>query len=436
MLGLYLRTARYYRPSQIAARLRLGVDSLLVRRSPWLRHHRYAVPVAPHINERATFFESVGYDSPAFDNQVWHWSETARLCEQGSFKQLNHTVNLGSPINWQAPGTTRLWRYNLHYFDYALDLALLAKRRKDEKVAALLGRLFSDWINANPISEGVGWHSYPLHDGFVIRIADPLNPLLRFRPFPYPDVADNFETRLPRVVNQYQGYPVIRHQVAGADELLVVTEVCESNGMFVNDFKKLLGAASVLYVGPARGTDARRVEAVGFGKKLPFGGADTVLGKAGGLPFRILTTAAILLLQRLYDRRKDQRSEGVCHCGASFQQSCTDQRPDSLTQDVRSADVCWTQGFRFTLSQRVSQFMLRQAGENANRIGSTVVTVDFHCKLTSRKPRCVIFPRRRILLFSASPGSVETGYSPRTDRNCRCVSACKRRSADRAARSG
>src|ERR1039458_317497 len=119
------------------------------------------------------------------------------------------------------------------------------------------------------------------------------------------------------------------------------------------------------YVGPARGTDARRVEAVGFGKKLPFGGADTVLGKAGGLPFRILTTAAILLLQRLYDRRKDQRSEGVCHCGASFQQSCTDQRPNSLAQDVRSADVCWTQGFRFTLSQRVSQFHAAASGGQA-----------------------------------------------------------------------
>ena len=295
----------------------------------------------------------------------------------------------------------------------------------------------SDVLLAVPVERLHLNHEYPLHDGFVIRIADPLNPLLHFRPFPYPDVADNFETRLPRVVNQYQGYPVIRHQVAGADKLLVATEVCESNGMFVNDFiKKPLGAASVLYVGPARGTDARRVEAVGFGKKLPLGGADTVLSKAGGLPFRILTAAAILLLQRLYDRRKDQRSEGVRHYGASFQQCCTDQRPNSLAQDVRSADVCWTQGFRFTLSQRVSQFMLRQAGENANRIGSTVVTVDFHCKLTSRKPRCVIFPRRRILLFSASPGSVETGYSPRTDRNCRCVSACKRRSADRAARSG
>src|ERR1039458_1758198 len=197
------------------------------------------------------------------------------------------------------------------------------------------------------------------------------------------------------------------------------------------------------YVGPARGTDARRVEAVGFGKKLPFGGADTVLGKAGGLPFRILTTAAILLLQRLYDRRKDQRSEGVCHCGASFQQSCTDQRPNSLSQDVRSADVCWTQGFRFTLSQRVSQFMRRQAGAGAHQIDSTAVPATVHCKLTSRKPRCVMLWRSLILLSSASPGSAETGHSPRTDRNCRCVSACselvslvKRRSPGRAERPG
>jgi uncharacterized heparinase superfamily protein len=163
MLGLYLRTARYYRPSQIAARLRLGVDSLLVRKSPWLRDHRYAVPAAPRINERATFFsERVDYDRPEFNNEVAKWNETARFCEQGSFRLLNRTVNLGSPVNWKALGTTRLWRYNLHYFDYALDLALLAKRQKDEDAAALLGRLFSDWIESNPLGEGVGWHSYPV----------------------------------------------------------------------------------------------------------------------------------------------------------------------------------------------------------------------------------------------------------------------------------
>lgn len=164
MLGLYLRTARYYRPSQIAARLRLGVDSLLVRKSPWLRHHRYAIPAVPRRNEHAIFFktELSDFGSPEYNDEVERWRETARLCEQGTFKLLNRRVNLGARVNWLAPGTTRLWRYNLHYFDYALDLAMLVRRRKDDSAAILLERLIGDWIEANPVGEGVGWHSYPV----------------------------------------------------------------------------------------------------------------------------------------------------------------------------------------------------------------------------------------------------------------------------------
>src|ERR1035438_7551098 len=63
--------------------------------------------------------------------------------------------------------------------------------------------------------------------------------------------------------------------------------------------------------------------------------------------------------------------------------------------------------------------------------------------MTSKSRAGSIFRRCRTRFFSASPGSVETGHSPRTDRNCRCVSACselvslvKRRSADRAERLG
>src|ERR1019366_131825 len=37
-----------------------------------------------------------------------------------------------------------------------------------------------------------------------------------------------------------------------------------------------------------------------------------------------------------------------------------------------------------------------------------------------------ILGRCRTRFFFASPGSVETGHSPRTDRNCQCVSAYKR----------
>ena len=54
-------------------------------------------------------------------------------------------------------------------------------------------------------------------------------------------------------------------------------------------------------------------------------------------------------------------------------------------------------------------FMRRQAGAGARQIDWTVVLVTVQCKLTSRKPRCVMLWRSLILLSSASPGSAETG---------------------------
>jgi hypothetical protein len=88
--------------------------------------------------------------------------ENALRLGEGRFKLLNEELTLGFPVSWQPSQTGRLWRYNLHYFDYALDLAMLARWRKDEQAAGVLARLFRDWIGANPIGHGVGWHSYPI----------------------------------------------------------------------------------------------------------------------------------------------------------------------------------------------------------------------------------------------------------------------------------
>ena len=157
-LGLYLRTARYYRPSQIANRFRLAVNSVLSRRLGWLNQRRYGVPADLAREKCATFFDSGEVE---YDGKLDRSREMAWHLEQGIFRLLNKEVTLGSPVRWDPAGTTRLWRYNLHYFDYALDLALLVKFEKDEKSADLLRRLFREWIEANPVSEGVGWHSYP-----------------------------------------------------------------------------------------------------------------------------------------------------------------------------------------------------------------------------------------------------------------------------------
>ena len=113
------------------------------------------------------FHETSGRHSSAHTN----WSagtillpcgRTPSVLSKGIFRLLNKEIALGSPTNWNPAGTTRLWRYNLHYFDYALDLAVLARWEKDERAAELLRRFFREWIEANPVGEGVGWHSYPI----------------------------------------------------------------------------------------------------------------------------------------------------------------------------------------------------------------------------------------------------------------------------------
>jgi uncharacterized heparinase superfamily protein len=68
----------------------------------------------------------------------------------GRLQFLNETLDAGWPPDWDA-GPSRLWAYNLHYFDYlwALDYA-------EAKRAA------ADWIARHGLGRGrVGWEPYP-----------------------------------------------------------------------------------------------------------------------------------------------------------------------------------------------------------------------------------------------------------------------------------
>lgn len=134
-------------------------DRLLMRSIPGLNQWRYTVPKDISRNEQAFFF--IKGESKS-NHELAPLRQNAERLQRGLFKLLNSERNLGSPVDWNPTGATRLWRYNLHYFDYALDLAILTKWGKDERAAEVLQRLFGEWINANPVGEGVGWHSYPI----------------------------------------------------------------------------------------------------------------------------------------------------------------------------------------------------------------------------------------------------------------------------------
>ena len=57
----------------------------------------------------------------------------------------------GGIVDWQSAGQSRLWRYNLHYFDYLLD---------ETKSRAARDHLIDHWIESNPPGTANAWEPY------------------------------------------------------------------------------------------------------------------------------------------------------------------------------------------------------------------------------------------------------------------------------------
>ena len=159
MFGLYLRTARHYLPSQLIHRIRYNIESKVTRRFPLVNRRRYTVPVGEEPNGHTRLFQPL---TTEFRHNEQQLRESAERLKRGEFILLNRHRKLGFPVDWNPHSSTRLWRYNLHYFDYALDLGVLAKWRNDEQAANTLKELIDDWTKSNPVGIGVGWHSYPV----------------------------------------------------------------------------------------------------------------------------------------------------------------------------------------------------------------------------------------------------------------------------------
>jgi uncharacterized heparinase superfamily protein len=67
---------------------------------------------------------------------------------------LNETHQL-SIIGWDNSTISKLWRYNLHYFDF------LRQNNQNEKSLELQKDIIDKWISDNPYAKGTGWEPYP-----------------------------------------------------------------------------------------------------------------------------------------------------------------------------------------------------------------------------------------------------------------------------------
>ena len=64
-------------------------------------------------------------------------------------------INQLSLVGWDNPSQSKLWRYNLHYFDCLNQLELTAERIE------LQNNIITKWIIENPYGKGTGWEPYP-----------------------------------------------------------------------------------------------------------------------------------------------------------------------------------------------------------------------------------------------------------------------------------
>jgi len=127
---LYARTLRHLKPVQVTGRLRMKLI-------------RPALPAATAAPRRAT---------------VGPWAIPAEkpqsLLGPARFRALSHEAEISGPQAWNDSRHTKLWLYNLHYFD---DLAGTPDATRDGWRAALISR----WIAENLAAGGNGWEPYP-----------------------------------------------------------------------------------------------------------------------------------------------------------------------------------------------------------------------------------------------------------------------------------
>ena len=106
--------------------------------------------MTPKVTER---FQG---DSLQFGGEWQHielYTEKIRSDFEANF--LNYQKTLDLPSDWNNEKPSKLWVYNLHYFEEFLSENASQKEQFHQD-------LFNLWIDQNPVGLGIGWEAYPL----------------------------------------------------------------------------------------------------------------------------------------------------------------------------------------------------------------------------------------------------------------------------------
>ena len=144
----FLNTVRYLRPRQIIYRPLRMVQTRL----PAKRGHSAPVAASRIPALRRALLEWGAGDMAA---RLSRADEIAR----GRFTFLNKSVDFDA-VPWIERPVSALWTFNLHYFDYAIDLAWAFHSTRDRRYVQAFEDLFRDWERSTRARRGDGWAPY------------------------------------------------------------------------------------------------------------------------------------------------------------------------------------------------------------------------------------------------------------------------------------
>ncbi|HXW87355.1 MAG TPA: alginate lyase family protein [Streptosporangiaceae bacterium] len=145
------RTVVHLRPSQVAHRARLRAQQVGLRRFPEAGRRVLSGPDPSAAVGWPAALRPVDARTPG------RWPNLSDL-RSGKITLLGLARELGDPPGWQHADAPRLWRFHLHYWDWAWGLAADPDRLA---ARALFARLWRSWRASTGFGRGDAWHPYP-----------------------------------------------------------------------------------------------------------------------------------------------------------------------------------------------------------------------------------------------------------------------------------
>ena len=126
-----------------------------------------------HYSKYEEIFENTVlqvYNNSSFVlNNRCHYTDKIDDLLDNNFKFLNHNIDFGETIDWHKDELnkgTRLWKLNLNYHEFLIDVAYSFVETKDNKYINFVEKTISEWFEQNPLgTKGYGkdnWNSYAI----------------------------------------------------------------------------------------------------------------------------------------------------------------------------------------------------------------------------------------------------------------------------------